>query len=214
VEHFCSTSFAMGNAGALFPASWTSEFEIARGQKALKALAGPAAGGALESRPEYVAAARMFDAELRSSTPVFDQFTEDGVRFRIYRIGSLEIRTTQAHDGEEVVGAVFSIRAAAQASLKSVADGEAIVNATAYVEHARGAGKCGGHVYYVLETREGGAIMTEQLASGKAAWQENPADLSDRNSLAKVLRSSACSGCQVADVRGISAQGAYERATR
>ena len=28
--------------------------------------------------------------------------------------------------------------------------------------------------------------MTEQLASGKAAWQENPADLSDRNSLAKV----------------------------
>eukprot|EP00972_Heterocapsa_arctica_P093000 13716328-Heterocapsa_arctica.AAC.1 len=62
--------------------------------------------------------------------------TEDGMRFRIYRVGSIEIRTTQVHDGEEVVGAVFSVCAAtAQASLKSIADGELIVKATQYVEH-------------------------------------------------------------------------------
>ena len=190
VEHFCSTSFAMGNAGALFPASWTSEFEIARGQKALKALAGTAAGGALESRPEYVAAARMFDAVLKSSTPVFDQLTEDGVRFRIYRVGSIEVRTTQAHDGEEVVAAAFSVRSPVRGDAKTMADGEQVVKVTQYIE-STAKGAC--HTYVVLETEEGNMIVAELLDSQRPVFQENPTDLDDRNSLAKARLLADCS---------------------
>jgi len=157
--------------------------------------------------------AHTFDEALASSTPVFEQLTEDGMRFRIYRVGSIEIRTTQAHDGEEVVGAAFSVRSPAQVAGRSIADGQQIVKATQYIERVgKTAGAC--HTYVVLETEEGNMIMTELLEGQRPTFQENPADLEDRSSLAKVLRSAECVACTVADVRGLSDQAAYERAVR
>ena len=39
---------------------------------------------------------------LRAGKPVFDKHTEDGIRFRIYRRGALEVRTLQAADAEDI----------------------------------------------------------------------------------------------------------------
>mmetsp|Transcript_68879 Transcript_68879/g.202212 ORF Transcript_68879/g.202212 Transcript_68879/m.202212 type:complete len:138 (-) Transcript_68879:42-455(-) len=136
------------------------------------------------------------------------------MRFRIYRAGSLEVRTTEAHDGEEAVVAAFSVISTAQAALQAaegtVADGERIVKVTEYVE-TTATGAC--HTYVVLETVAGGAVAAE-LLDGNNVFRENPADLDDRNSLAKVLRSAACASCTVGDVRGLDDAAAYERAAR
>ena len=35
---------------------------------------------------------------------------DNGTSFRIFRVGSLEVRTTQEYDATEIVGAVFSVR--------------------------------------------------------------------------------------------------------
>ena len=92
------------------------------------------------------------------------------------------------------MGAVFSISSQElQAAKGVIAAGELVVKITEYVEHVCGGKKCRGHSYSVLETEEGSLIVTEKLADGTAAWQENPAGLEERNSLAKVGRDSKSS---------------------
>merc|ERR1719162_391392 len=56
--------------------------------------------------------------------------------------------------------------------------------------------------YVVLETANGGTIVTEQLEDS-VAWEENVEDLEDRNSLARVVRTGSCNrtGIRVQDVR-------------
>merc|ERR1712039_484152 len=44
----------------------------------------------------------------------------------------------------------------------------------------------------LLETENGNMIVAEQHRSGKLAWEENPADLDDRVSVAKVVRMAEC----------------------
>jgi len=64
----------------------------------------------LIARPEYKGhAAELLEGVLRTSAPIFDKSTEDGMHFRIYRLGSLEVRTAQELGSEEVVGAVYSV---------------------------------------------------------------------------------------------------------
>merc|ERR1712039_509295 len=46
------------------------------------------------------------------------------------------------------------------------------------------------HSYVVLDTQQGHQIVTERLEDGTVTWEENPADLEDRNSIAKFIRSS------------------------
>merc|ERR1719215_1235528 len=69
-------------------------------------------------------------------------------------------------------------------------DHEKIVKATEYVEHT----KVGALVksYVVLDTEAGNSMVIEKAAVGVAPWTENPSDLDDRNSLAKVIRSKDC----------------------
>merc|ERR1711879_97637 len=102
-EHFLSTKFSVGDAGELFPASWTSQLQISKG--------GVQAVDVLQARPEYLAEKNTVEEIKQSAALAFEKSTEDGTSFRIYRAGLLELRTTQAIDGEETVGAVFSIRA-------------------------------------------------------------------------------------------------------
>merc|ERR1712032_126763 len=80
---------------------------------------GPPQEGILHERSDYKAEAHMFDHLLKSGTPVFDKSTEEGMRFRVYKVGSLEVRTTQAPDDNEIVGVVFSTRAPGQAVVQA-----------------------------------------------------------------------------------------------
>merc|ERR1711981_600416 len=91
-EHFLSENFTMGDAGSVFPISWK---------------VGEVAPQAVCARPEYVEQVAVFEKVLGLATPVFDKMTEDGMRFRVYKFGSLEVRSTQQHAGKEIVGAVF-----------------------------------------------------------------------------------------------------------
>jgi hypothetical protein len=207
-EHFFSKSFVMGEPGLIFPASWTSSLAVARGQATIRNLeARPC--NALISRPEYKGhAAELLESVLRTSAPVFDKSTEEGMRFRIYRLGSLEVRTTQELSGEELVGAVFSIRNSTSISNRgdnqdgcsisskaAISADELIVHATEFVERAfveGGKPSALRRYYLVLETKNGHIILTERLPNGQVTWVEDPEELEDRNSLAKVTRVSAC----------------------
>jgi len=186
-DHFHGKAFVMGDAGPLFPSAWTSDFEIARGRTPKKALAGAPAAGALYPRPEYLGEAHIFDHVMESSTPIFDMKTEDGMRYRVYRVGSLEVRTTQECEGKEAVGAVFSIRSRGKgliASSRRAQDSELITKVTEYVQRNGAANQS----YVVAETDKGSAIVTELTPDGTATWEENTEDVEDRNSLAKVVR--------------------------
>merc|ERR1711972_40440 len=103
-EHFFSKEFVTENPGALFPASWKPSSGIARQMPDGRARQ-------LCARPEFTGAALvMLGQILKSSTPTFDRMTEEGMRYLIYQLGSLEVRATQDMEGEETIGAVFSIR--------------------------------------------------------------------------------------------------------
>merc|ERR1712125_206867 len=61
------------------------------------------------ARMDFAAEPLLRD-HLRKAQPIFNNCTEEGTRFRIYRVGSLEVRTTQDVGADEEIGAVFSIR--------------------------------------------------------------------------------------------------------
>merc|ERR1712032_1449964 len=95
--HFFSTKFVMEDAGAMFPSSWTSSFKI---------------GCDRQQRSRVQAHTDIkVDCIMQSAEPVFDKSTEDGMRFRVYMSDGVEVRTTQEHAGEEIIGAIFSVHA-------------------------------------------------------------------------------------------------------
>jgi hypothetical protein len=212
-EHFFGDGFVAGAAGELFPASWTDSFEIARGgEQGSRAHVGDkryALGGELVLRPQFLAQADLLETALEAEgapAPIFEAFAEDGARFRAYRLGGLEVRTTTAQEGNhEVVGAVFSIappkaETKAEPALKAE-DGDAIVKATQYIERAglelslssvAVDGRPHHRSYTVLETKLGLRVVTEKLPDGTLAWEEDPLGLEERNALAKVLRFKDC----------------------
>jgi len=211
--HFLSDRFVAERPGPLFPASWTpaSSFEISRGPVP-EALARQPEDAPLRARPDLQTEALCY--VWQGVAPVFDRCAEDGARFRIYRAGQLEVRTTQAPGGAELLGAVFTsgepsprAPAAERRGLGSAALGE-LSRAMLYVEAAT----CGGsalaaHFYVVLETSRGDAAVTEELDDGTVAWVENPAGLEARNARAKVMRSTDCrgGGATLRDVRKCAA---------
>lgn len=195
-EAFFAEDFAMSNPGTLFPHSWTPAVEVASGNDS--ASEGRSVGS-LVARPEYTNQTVLLK-HLKKSAPVFDKTMEDGLRFRTYRIGTLEVRTTQEHTSqEEVVGAVFSIQnPQAIASTPDIIDErERLTKLMEYVEQVDvvpGADvkRVNRRYYLVLETEKGNKIVTERMCEGRLSWVFNPADLEDRNSLAKLTRSEIC----------------------
>jgi len=206
-EHFLSSRFVMGNAGPLFPSSWTASFKIERGHEA--APEGAQEDSRLRARTDFQAKPQKYEQIMKTTAPVFDETTEDGVRFRIYKMGSLEVRTTQEHKGGEELGAVFSLSSRQDAA--EVDQQVKVAKVTEYVEAAPQAGTPAAQwtldcrSYVVLETESGRAVVAEKLAGGRAAWRQDPADLEDRNSLAKVVRSEECSG------EGLTVRAVQER---
>jgi len=102
-EFFVSEKFQKDDAGPLFPSSWRMpSFSVAHSAVATSSCS--AKGG----RTPDAAEAPMLRRIIGSATPLFDKSTEDGMRFRIYQVGDLEVRTTQEFDGTEVINVVFS----------------------------------------------------------------------------------------------------------
>jgi hypothetical protein len=181
-EHFFCEAFDMNNPGSLFPTSWVPSFET--NMEKHKTLC---------PRPEYTGeAADLLKQVLKMSVPVFDRITEEGLRFMVYQLGSLEVRTTQDLSGEETIGAVFSVSVAAKsAKRKEFKAEDKIVKVTEYVERACQEIRKGPSVnyYVVLETQRGEKIVTECLSDGTVTWEADTGSVDDRNSLAKVTRS-------------------------
>lgn len=204
-QAFFSPYFMMENPGVLFPHSWTPSCGISRDTEL--ALEGWL-NGSLTPRPEYKAHASFLLEHLKDVTPVFDKKAEDGACFRIYRLGSLEVRTTQMLECNEVIGAVFSMRKRSaetiDSQLESIGEGEQVTKANEYVERVFERGDDGKgvscHYYLVLETTLGNTILLERVSDEQFSCVTNPDDLDDRNSLAKLTRSENCSGVTVGDI--------------
>merc|ERR1712032_138285 len=143
-------------------------------------------------RPDWMAQAEMFEEVLENTPPVFDKRTEEGLRYRVYRIGSIEVRTTQAVDGKEVVGAVFSKCRASNSAIVSeqaqrMNGAETVVKATMHVERDRRS-LASRRYYVVLETETAGKIVTEMHSDATVTWKENPEKLEVRSFLSKTFR--------------------------
>jgi len=87
---------------------------------------------------------------------------------------------------------VFSTCIAMAASSKgarklSLDEADTISKVTEYVEKHR-------HYYVVLQTGQGHLISTERSRDGTFSWEEDPGDVNDRSSLAKVFCSVDCRG--------------------
>merc|ERR1712217_322075 len=194
--------------GSLFPSSWKTSFEIAHGQASGRTPAALSLNGPLHERSDYKSELPVFEHILQSAAPQFDKHTEDGSRFRIYKLGSLEIRTVQEYGGREVIEVVFSMHPPKHLLLEGrreqrLIEQENIVKATLYVEGglpetrpASGskAASCDHHMYAVFETGKANMIVTEMAENGTMAWEMNPRNLDVRSSLAKVYSSGTPQG--------------------
>jgi len=209
-DHFFSTKFNVDEPGQVFPASWKDYIEIERTHVPQE--------GILHERPDYLEEAQMFSHVLHSAIPVFDKSTEEGIRYRVYKVGSIELRTTQEHNAEEIVGAVFSRVTPTQTPSKgkqgqketiAVKASEKIEKITIYVEKDSRS-RTDFRYYVVMETEGANMVVSEQLRDGKVTWKENPADLEDRNSLAKTYRCKDCrsQGMTVKDFKAYSGKAA------
>jgi hypothetical protein len=102
-RHFLSSDFSENNVGAFFPSSWQASFELAKDQGLKQA-------GQLQPQPAYLAQAEVLRQALEAAAPTFDKSTEEGTRFRVYRVGKLEVRSIQEPGAvEEALGAVFTV---------------------------------------------------------------------------------------------------------
>mmetsp|Transcript_146950 Transcript_146950/g.259710 ORF Transcript_146950/g.259710 Transcript_146950/m.259710 type:complete len:1281 (+) Transcript_146950:92-3934(+) len=180
LEHFLSPAFSAAVPGDLFPGSWKSSVEIAN-KEASRDL------HACYFEDQELELHRM----LKSASPSFENSTEEGIRFRVYDFGSLEVRTTQqpSLDSKEIIGAVFSTSEPVAVSgecMDTTGEHEdsKVAKVTEYIERADGTR----HSYIVIESDSGATFVTEKLSNGQATWEQNPAGLEARNSLAKVVR--------------------------
>jgi len=191
LDHFASTDFRIDAAGPLFPPTWTSSVALAADQE----LDGSQLERCLFEDEEQLEVIKVA-AELS-----FDRNTEDGLRFRIYRHDSGEVRTTTGPDGKEVVRAAFSLGSPDPCTILGR---EPIAKVTHYVcvDKRSTANKPIPRYYLLLELCSGMAIVTEKLANGTVVWEELPPNLARRLAGSKVMRSVLCGpAVTVSDIR-------------
>jgi len=141
-KRFSDASFVAGHAGPDFPKSWTSEFKVERGLS-VGALQTALRTGLVQLQVDAGFKQSLLTDVLPSATAEFEESTEDGVVFRIYRLGCLEVRSIQEPQGPENLAAVFSMRGngssawkagAASKTKAQAADTEKVVRVRKYVE--------------------------------------------------------------------------------
>eukprot|EP00930_Biecheleria_cincta_P060792 TRINITY_DN4638_c0_g4_i1.p1 TRINITY_DN4638_c0_g4~~TRINITY_DN4638_c0_g4_i1.p1 ORF type:complete len:962 (-),score=205.08 TRINITY_DN4638_c0_g4_i1:117-3002(-) len=196
---FFDRSFAIGHAGPEFPSSWTAQFQVARpshsvaSQEALRT-------SLVQLEVDDTFQQSLMEDILPKVAPEFKKTTEDGTLFRIYRLGSLEVRTVQEPHLAEKVGVVFLSKAPTWSlhpakSASAGHDEEKIVKANLYLEGGKyldqnPSGKrlsqC--HHYVVLQTDHSNVMVMEMLADGSTTTDVNPQSVEVRNSLSKLLQ--------------------------
>jgi len=212
---FCDAAFIPEDPGSAFPRSWTSNFQLH--QEGLSTgLVKKALKSGLVQLTSNVEFQRLVAKEVLPDTaPVFEKSAEDGTVFRIYRFGTLEVRTMQESTGNENVMAMFSMRPTswtAKKGGKEAADSEKVVQAKMYVEAVDTIGNltrsiqgsaaepkeeldapwrsqkmdhC--HYFLVLETDQGTTLITEKLSDGSVQMLVAPENAEERISLARLL---------------------------
>ncbi|CAJ1395203.1 unnamed protein product [Effrenium voratum] len=193
--HFCDKGFIVGNAGQDFPRNWTSRFQIEKdGHSTKPGLTTNAGLNKVELEDAF--AVKLVKEVLPNAAPDFQKSTEDGAVFRIYRIGSLEIRTTQEKFGPEKVGVVYSGCTPTWNMASAAVDlpeREKLQEIKIFLEAAEEASdKQPYHFYVVCHTVKKNIIVTERLANGSTTFVVNPKNLEDRNSLAKHMFKADC----------------------
>ena len=213
---FCDAGFLPEDPGNVFPRCWTSNFQLEQGLSTglvKKALKSGLVQLAMNADFQRMIAKEM----LPDAAPVFDKSTEDGTAFRIYRCGTIEVRTMQELSNTENIMAIFSMRPTtwtAKKGCKEVKDTEKVVQAKMYVEAVDTIGDltrsiqgraaepkeeldapwrsqkmdhC--HYFLVLETDAGTTLLTEKLSDGTVQMLIQPENAEERISLARLLYS-------------------------
>jgi len=207
IDHFLSVDFKMEDAGPLFPSSWKSTGVLDRPNGA------PVQEAFVYERPDCMK--KDMKQVLSSASVAFEKCTEDGMTFRIYQLSSLELRTTQEHDDDEVIGAIYSNSPALAMEDSSVDGRENVVKITQYIKKVGDAALAPVSLastqissYVVLETADGNVIVTEKQSDHKVEWTQNPANLETRNSTSRVFRVAECTsaGITVQDMKNYHSQ--------
>ena len=86
-QKFSDKSFAVTNPGLDFPRSWTPRFQVEMEGRAQTA---PTKFGLKKLEVDEAFKRGLLENVLPAAAPEFNQVTEDGIAFRIYKIGSLE----------------------------------------------------------------------------------------------------------------------------
>jgi len=191
-QRFADKTFSLANPGVEFPRTWTSRFQVETDGRISQTA--PTKFGLAKLEVDPVFEQTLLNDILPMAAPEFNKITEDGVAFRIYKIGSLEVRTIQEAEEREKVCVVFSSGAASWQGNGTKAEGllakEMISKCKIFVEaleHEVESVNVSCNYYTVLETHQGSIIVTEILEDGEVSWIQNPNNLEDRNSLAKLL---------------------------
>jgi len=140
---------------------------------------------------------------------VFEESTEDGMCFRIYRLGNLEVRSIQELDAAEVILVVYAIILEplnVEEADEALPETARLSKVTEYVEGAfmpgNGRLTLDWHYYVVMEVAQGRKILAECLNDGSTRWIEDPRFVNHRISLSKVFRTSkSWNGITVGDMK-------------
>jgi len=197
---FLSQQFSPAAPGHLFPLSWTSEFEV---------TAKPQGDAGQTKFPcDLETYTPLVEHALKDAVPEFDKTSEDKTSYRIYRLGTMEVRTIQEEGAEEEVAAIFALsqRPLLQmaAAGKYPQDTATVQKAVQYVEETPAAvtmmnKDAPGYRYFIELTLSDDCIITVEEMSkiGHLTWQMGCQGDEVRRSLAKKFRtldSSSCSG--------------------
>jgi len=203
---FADKGFSVSNPGLEFPRSWTSGFQLELDGKV--PVTAPTKFGLSKIEIDDVMRKHLLEDVLPCAASEFEKTAEDGGVYRIYKIGSLEVRTIQETEGPETICVVFSSGAAsweANSKCDDRVQKEKLLKCKMYaeaVEHEASNGRVGCNFYLVLETHQKTTLMTELSRNGSVTWLQNPRSLEDRNSLAKLLFQADCKeGISVEDVK-------------
>ena len=91
-QRFADKTFSVANPGPDFPRAWTSRFQVETDGRISKTA--PTKFGLAKLEVDSVFEQTLLNDILPMAAPEFNKITEDGVAFRIYKIGSLEVLLT------------------------------------------------------------------------------------------------------------------------
>ena len=96
-QRFADKTFSLANPGVEFPRTWTSRFQVETDGRISQTA--PTKFGLAKLEVDPVFEQTLLNDILPMAAPEFNKITEDGVAFRIYKIGSLEVGCLKREKG-------------------------------------------------------------------------------------------------------------------